>query len=154
MRKAIIISAVFFVFSVGSGFAAPINNLVNGQTAIGFVEDDLYIEHKLNENVTLGIEEDSFYGQYNLNTNLRAIVGSRDYHSHSSFYAGAAINAPVAPKLDGYASFVGSDKFQELQVGANFNVASNLDININYRSFMPNHGSDDNRTAIGATFKF
>ena len=36
---------------VGTGFAAPINNLAKGQTAIGFVSDDFYAEHKLTDNL-------------------------------------------------------------------------------------------------------
>lgn len=103
---------------------------------------------------TLGLQKHDVYGQVNLNDNLRAIVGSRDYHSNSELYVGAAVNTSLAPSLEGYASLVGSSDFKELQVGANYSLTHNVDLNLNYRSFMPDSGNDNNRTAVGATLKF
>jgi hypothetical protein len=154
MKKIILTIAAFFAFGVGTGLAAPINNLANGQTAVGYLHDSFYLEHKLTDNLTLGIQEDDIYGQLNITHNIRAIVGSRDYNSNSSVYIGAAVNTSLAPNVDGYASLVGSSDFREVQVGANVNVAPNVDINIDYRSFMPDHGRDTNRFGVGATLKF
>lgn len=154
MKKIALTVASLLTLSIGTGFAAPINNLSQGQTAIGVLDDSLYLEHKLSDNFTLGAQKNDIYGQVNINNNLRAIVGSKDYNSESKLYVGAAVNTPLAPSLDGYASLVGASDFKELQVGANYNLTNNLDLNLNYRSFMPDQGSDSNRTSLGATLKF
>ncbi len=153
MKKIALTVVSLLTLSVGTGFAAPINTLNQGQTAIGVV-DDAYLEHKLSNNFTLGLQKHDVYGQVNLNDNLRAIVGSRDYNSNSELYVGAAVNTSLAPSLEGYASLVGSSDFKELQVGANYSLTHNVDLNLNYRSFMPDSGNDNNRTAVGATLKF
>ena len=154
MKKTALTVISLFAFGVGTGFAAPINNLTQGQTAIGVFDSSLYIEHKLSEKVTLGLQENDIYGQYAINNKLRALIGSKDYNSNSSIYLGAAYNAPLAPSLDGYVSLIGSSDFAELQVGANYNLTHNVDVNVNYRSFMPDQGSNRNRTSLGVAYKF
>lgn len=154
MKKIALTVASLLAFGASAGFAAPINNLSQGQTAVGVVDDSFYLEHKMSDNLTLGVQKNDIYGQVDVNNNIRAIIGSRDYNSSSKLYIGAAVNSPIAPSLDGYASLVGASDFKELQVGANYNLTSNLDLNVNYRSFMPDHGGDSNRTALGATLKF
>jgi hypothetical protein len=154
MKKIIVTVAAFIAFGIGTGFAAPMNNLENGQTAVGYLHDSLYIEHKLNDNLTLGLQKHDIYGQYAISNNVRAIIGSRDYNSDASIYAGAAYSHSLSPNVNGYASLIGSSDFTEAQVGANVNVAPNVDINADYTAFMPDHGSDRNRFGLGATFKF
>ena len=154
MKKIALTVVGILAFSVGTGFAAPINNLNQGQTAIGVLDDSFYMEHKMSDNVTLGFQKHDIYGQVNFDHNLRGIIGSRDYNSDSQVYIGAAVNTPLARSLDGYASLIGSSEFKELQIGANYNLTNNVDINLNYRSFMPDEGSNNNRTALGATLKF
>lgn len=154
MKKIALTVISLVAFSMGTGFAAPINNLTQGQTAVGIIDDSFYAEHKMSDNLTLGVQKNDIYGQFNLDNNLRAIVGSRDYNSDSKIYIGAAVNSPLAPSLDGYASIIGANNFKELQVGANYNLTNNLDVNLNYRSFMPDQGGNSNRTALGATLKF
>jgi hypothetical protein len=142
LKKIMFALLVLFMAGVGTGFAAPINNLGNGQTAIGFVSDDFYAEHKFTDNFTLGLQKNDIYGQVNLNGNLRAIVGSRDYnYNGSKLYVGAAVNTSLAPAWDGYASLIAGSGFKEMQVGVNYNLTNNVDVNIN-------------RTGIGATLKF
>ncbi len=154
MKKTILTVASILTLSVSTGFAAPINNLSQGQTAVGVLDDSGYIEHKVTNNVTIGLQKNDVYGQVGLNDNLRLIVGSRDNGYNSKMYVGAAVNTALAPSLEGYASFVAGDQYKEVQVGANYNLTKNLDLNLNYRSFMPDAGSDSNRTALGATLKF
>jgi len=154
MKKTALTVVSLLAFGVGTGFAAPINNLGQGQTAIGVMDDSFYLEHKMSNNLTLGFQKNDIYGQVNLNNNIRAIIGSKDYNSNSNLYIGAAVTSPLAPSLDGYASLVGASDFKELQVGANYNITNNLDFNVNYRSFMPDQGSNSNRTGLGATLKF
>jgi hypothetical protein len=154
MNKILLVLAAMLLLGVGTAFAAPLNNLTDGQTAIGWVGDKGYIENKVTNNVTVGLENNEIYGQYGFTKNLRLIVGGQNYNSNSSCYAGLGVIATVAPKLDAYASLVGGDGFSELQVGANLNVLPNLDLNVNYRSTMPEIGSNIYRVGVGATFKF
>lgn len=154
MKKFIFTSAIFLSLTVSTGFAAPINNLDQNQTAAGVVDDSFYIEHKFSDNFTLGVQKNDIYGEIELGRNVRAIIGSRNDNSDSSFYAGGALNAAIAPNVEGYVSLVGGNHFSEMQLGANIAIAPNVDLNANYRSFMPDSGSDSNRTTIGATVKF
>jgi len=154
MKKIALASAIMIALGVGTGFAAPVNNLSNGQTAIGVQDQSAYVEHKFSDTVTFGVQEHDVYGQLDLNNNLRLLAGSKDYNSSSEFYGGVGLSAPLAPKLNGYASIVVGSDFNEMQVGANVNVAKDLDINLNYRSLMPDHGNNDNCTSVGAVFKF
>lgn len=154
MKKTLLASAMMLTLTLSTGFAAPINNLSDGQTAIGVQDKSGYIEHQFSDTLTLGLQEEDLYGQFKLNNNLRILAGSKDYNSDSQFYAGVGVTAPLATNLDGYASLVASSDFKEMQLGANVNVAPNFDININYRSLMPDHGSNSDRTSIGASLKF
>ena len=152
MKKMIFALLLLFVTGIGTGFAAPINNLDRGRTAVGFVDDDFYAEHKLTNNLTLGLQEHDFYGQYNF-MGFRAILGNRDDHG-SNLYVGAAANMGLAPALDGYVSMIAGSDFTEMQVGVNYNLVENVDINVNYLTFRPDEVRDQNRTGIGVTFKF
>lgn len=164
MKKIVLSLVAALVLSVGTGFAAPINDLATGQTAVGLGSDTFYLEHKLTDNFTLGFQNvdrgdngtslDDIYGQFRLSDNLRAIIGSRNLDSGSKFYGGLAVNGPMAPEWDGYASFIAGNQFKELQVGANFHLAHNLDLNLNYHSFMPDAGRDTNGAGVGVTLKF
>ena len=155
MKKIVLTVVSILALGAGTAFAGtPINNLNQGQTAIGVQDHDLYIQHQLTNNLSLGLSENDINGQIGLGNNVRGIIGSRDYQGSSEIYAGAVFVAPLAPSLDGYASLVGASEFTEAQVGANYNLTSNLDINLNYRSFMPDQGGNSNRTSLGAAFKF
>ena len=155
MKKIVLTVVSILALGAGTAFAGtPINDLNQGQTAIGVQDHDLYIQHKLSNNFSLGLSENDINGQIGLGNNIKGIIGSRDTGNSSEIYAGAAVTAPLAPSLNGYASLVGSSDFTEAQVGANYNLTSNLDLNVNYRSFMPEFGGDSNRTSVGAAFKF
>ncbi len=156
MKKTLLASALMIALSAGTAFGAPINNLDNGQSAIGIHDKDLYIEHKFTDKLTIGLQEHDLYGQYELGKHLRVLAGARDFHEDSEIYAGLGVIAPLSSKVDGYASVAASLESDSnvLQLGANFNVARNVDINLNYRSLM-HHASDSNhQTTIGASFKF
>jgi len=161
MKKTMIAIAAMLAMNIGTGFAAPINELDKGQTAVGIGTDNFYLEHKLSNSFTLGLQNvdrdghmSDVYGQFNLSSNLRGIVGSRDLNSDSKLYVGAAVNGSIAPEWQGYASVVGSSQFAEVQVGANYKLTSNADLNLNYHSFMPDAGSDKNGVGVGVTLKF
>lgn len=161
MKKMVLAFAVLLALSAGTCLAAPLNDLSNGQTAIGLGSDTFYLEHKLTDNFTLGLQgvdwagkPTDIYGQFDLSSNLRAIVGNRDWDGGSKMYAGLGVYGPMAPEWDGYASLVGGGNFKEVQVGANFHLASNVDLNVGYHSFMPDFGSNDTGVGVGVTFRF
>lgn len=154
MKKIALATTLMLTLSAGSVFASPINNLDNEQTAIGVQDSRAFIEHKFSDTVTVGLQEDDIYGQFAVGKNIRLLAGQRDYHDDSQMYGGLGLTAPLAPNIDGYATLVGGADFKEMQLGANVNIAPNLDLNVNYRSMMPDHGSDSNKTTVGATFKF
>lgn len=164
MKKIVLSLVAALALCVSTGFAAPINDLAAGHTAVGIGSDTFYLEHQLTDNFTLGFQNvdrgdngssmNDVYGQFRLSGNVRAIVGSRNFDSSSRLYGGLAVSGVMAPEWDGYASFVAGDQFKELQVGANFRLASNLDLNLNYHSFMPDFGRDTNGVGAGVTLKF
>ena len=164
MKKSLLILGAFVVLSTGTSFAAPLNNLDNEQTAVGISGDTVYIEHKFGDRFTLGyqdIDRDNYgdmkdiYGQYQFSENVRGIIGNRDFdYADSSMYLGLGLQGPLAPKLDGSASFVAGDEFKEVQVGAGYQLASNVDLNVTYTNFMPDQGRDKDKVAVGATLKF
>lgn len=154
MKKTILASTLMIALNVGNALAAPIDNLGNEQTAIGFQDERAYIEHKFGDTIIFGVQKDDVYGQFTAIPHIRILAGSRDYHDDSHFYGGLALTASLVPNVNGYASLTSGNDFKEMQVGANLNIAPNLDLNLNYRSLMPDHGNDDNQTTVGATFKF
>jgi hypothetical protein len=163
MKKIILTLAVLLAVGVTNGFAAPINDLTTGQTAVGIGSDTFYLENKIVDNFTIGYQNiyrgdyghmDDIYGQLNFGKNLRGIVGSRDFGSDSKLYGGLAVTAPLANKVDGYVSFVGGGDFQEFQVGANYKLTKNVDLNVNYYSFMPDESVNQDGVGIGVTLKF
>ncbi|HEY3426042.1 MAG TPA: hypothetical protein VGL27_14690, partial [Negativicutes bacterium] len=163
MKKILVGVGLLLSFSVGTGFAAPINDLGKGQTAVGVLTDTIYVEHKITDNLTLGYQNvdrkygdsmDDFYGQYQLpNSGVRAILGHRDLGSGST-YIGLALSEQLAPRVNGYASVIGSSDFTEYQVGATYGLTHNVDLNVDYRNFRPDYGSNDSRVELGATYKF
>lgn len=164
MKKKLLILGAFLILNTGTSFAAPLNNLDNEQTAVGLSGDAFYIEHKFGDRFTLGYQSidrgyygdmKDIYGQYQFSDNLRGIVGSRDFdYGDSSTYLGLGLQAPLAPQLNGFASVIAGDEFKELQVGAGYRLASNVDLNVTYTNFMPDYGRDKDEVAIGATLKF
>lgn len=164
MKKSLLTLAAIVALHTVPVSAAPLNDLRSGETAIGFSSADYYLEHQLSNNFTLGYQNadrdrygdmDDIYGQFRLNSNLRAIVGSRDLpYDSANFYAGLGANAPLAPNIDGYASFVIGSDFAETQIGTNIAVASNVDFNVSYHAFNPDHGKSEDGFGFGATLKF
>jgi hypothetical protein len=163
MKKVLLGVGLLLSVSVGTGAAAPINNLETGQTAVGVLTDTIYLEHKIGSNLTIGYqnvdrkygsEMDDFYGQYQLPfSSVRAILGHRDIGSGST-YIGLSVSEGLAPRLNGYASVIGSDDFVEYQVGANLELTRAVDLNANYRNFRPDHYRNESRLEVGASYKF
>lgn len=163
MQKVIVALTAILAMNIGVGFAAPINDLSKGQTALGVGNDSFYIENKLADNFTLGFQNGNrdisnnihdIYGQFNLSNNFRGIIGNRNFDSGSKTYLGLAVNGPMSGGWDGYGSLIAGDGFKEAQIGANVGIAHNVDLNLNYHTFMPDNGSSTDGVGFGATIKF
>ena len=164
MKKSLLILGAFITLSTATSFAAPLNNLNNGQTAVGVSGDTVYIEHKLGDRFTLGyqsVDRDYYgdmkdiYGQIQLSNNLRGIVGNRDFdYKDSSMYAGIGLHGSLGQNLNGFTSYIAGNKFSEVQVGASCQLATNVDLNATYTNFMPDEGKDKDKFTVGATLKF
>lgn len=163
MKKSLLALVAILSLHVSSVFAAPINDLGTGETAVGFSSTDYYLEHQVTDTFTLGYQNadrdyygdmDDIYGQFRLTNNLSAIVGHRDLNYDTNFYVGLSANAPLAQNIDGYASYVSGGDFGETQIGTNIALASNVDFNVNYHSFNPDRGRSEDGFGFGATLKF
>jgi hypothetical protein len=163
LKKIVLTLAALLTFNTGIGFTTPVNDLEKGQTAAGIGSDTFYLEHKLADNFTLGLQNsnwehsgnlDNIYGQLQLTNNLRGIIGSNNFDSDAKVYVGMAVNGPITPEWEGYTSIIAGNQFKELQVGANFKIAYNAAINLNFHSFMPDAGDNKNGVGVGATLKF
>jgi hypothetical protein len=129
---------------------------------VGIATDNFYVEHNFG-NFTLGVQNSDWdnvgtmndiYGQFHLTNNFRVLVGNRNFDSTSKMYAGLAVIGPLSPGWEGYLSMIGGDGFKQVQVGANMRIATNVDLNINYHSFMPDGGGNANGLGAGVSFKF
>lgn len=163
MKKSIVTLAAILTLTTGAASAAPINNLASGETAIGVGTNENYIEHQISNDITLGYQkadrdeygnQDDIYGQIRLVDHVRAIVGHRDLNYKSNYYGGIAANVPLLPNATGYASFITGSDFKETQIGTNVSLVSNVELNLNYHSFSPDHGRNENGFGVGATVKF
>ncbi len=164
MKKSLLALTAVLALNVTSVFAAPINDLSGGETAIGFGTTDYYVEHQISDKITIGYQNadrryygdmDDIYGQFRINENLRAMIGNRDLpYDSSNFYAGLAASAPLGDRIDGYISYAVGGDFKETQIGTNIAIASNIDFNVNYHVFSPDHGPNEDKFGVGATLKF
>ena len=161
MKKTIFMVLVLMVFSFSTALAAPLNDLVTNQTAVGVSNDGIYLENRVAEKVTLGVQDIDFnndnsldiYGQYHFTKNLRGIIGYRDVLD-GSIYAGVGVSDVLDENWDGHAYLVFGSEFSEAQVGATYKINHDLDANVYARFFMADHGSDHNRLGLGLTYKF
>jgi hypothetical protein len=163
LKKIGLTLAALLALNAGTGLTAPVNDLEKGQTAAGIGSNTFYLEHKLADNFTLGLQNtnwehsaslDNIYGQLQLTNNLRGIIGSNHFDSDAQVYVGMAVNGPITPEWEGYTSLIAGNQFKELQVGANFKISYNADLNLNFHSFMPDAGDNKTGVGVGATLKF
>jgi len=164
MKKVLLPLTLLLAFSVGTGFASPINNLVKDQTAVGILlhtdQNSFYIENKVTDTLTAGFERinvnnlsmNDFHLQFDTNPNAKFLLGMRDFNSSSRAYAGLGLTAPLSPDATGYTSLIAGNHFTELQVGVNYRLTEGYDLNLNYRGFNYYHYNDV--TTIGVSYKF
>lgn len=177
MKKKILAFVTGFTLVSSIGFAAPLNNLSSGETAIGYDyynmshsadNNSYYLESAVSDKFTLGIERNNYtgsyndnwnstdvYAQYKLDPNIRLIVGNRDYdYSGSKVYVGVGATTNLAPKLDGYASVISSSYTTEWQAGVNYALNDNVSLNVNYKNNKDDHYPTYSGLGVGLNYKF
>ena len=178
MKKKILTILTGAMLTASVSFAAPITDVQQGQTNIGYNHynldisgqnvdaDAFYLEGAVSDKVILGIERNSYsgtieddttdvYAQYKLDPNVRLILGSRDYNDMSSkvFYGiGATTN--LAANLDGYASVTKSSVATEWQTGLNYKVSEQATLNLGYKSYKHDGLPTLDGVGFGLGYKF
>lgn len=166
-----LIAGTMLVASIGQ--AAPLTDLQNGETNIGYNHYDLnsgihsdgfYLEHALSDKFILGVDRnnynDSFYsttdiyGQYKLDPNFRLIAGNKSYDSTNEFFYGIGATVNLAPKLDGYASVTTGNIATEMQVGVNYKLDNQTGLQVGYKSYKEDPLSTKDGIGFGINHKF
>ena len=169
MKKYAVLAAVMGLSVSSVVMATPINHLGTHDAAVGVGTKEAYIEYKATDEITVGVgrtDRDEYgnpkdvYMQYNvLGQNIRLLGGYRwnmDLTHESNAYGGLALSTPTVPILgiNAYASYIAGKDFNESQVGLNKSLIANLDLNVNYHNFKPDHGKRENGVGVGLTMRF
>lgn len=154
---------LFISMNMNHAFATPINDLARGDTVVGVIGGSsnsmYYLETQNTDNFTIGIQSlnltgnnmaTDYYTQIRMDDALRVIIGNRIQDSRSKAYVGGAIESRLNPDVNGYASVIAGNGFQELQMGVNYKLTDANDININFSSLSDNKAS----LGIGLSYKF
>lgn len=167
VKKILLPIALLFTLSVGTVCAAPIKDLYLDQTAMGLSlntqHSGFYIENKITYTMTGGYEYaevgskkfSDLYSKFDLKGGVKGMGGMRDVGGNGGLkmYGGLGLSIPLDYGWDGYISLVGNLKdFSELQVGANYVMFENVDLNINYRVYQ--YQGYNTAATIGVVYKF
>ncbi len=167
MKKYAMLATVIGLSVSSAAMAAPINHLGAHDAAVGIGTKEAYIEYKATDEITVGVgrnDRDEYgnpkdaYMQYNvLGQNIRLIGGYRwdmGQTNEDNAYGGLALSTPSVLGFNAYASYIAGKDFNESQVGLNKSLIANLDLNVNYHNFKPDHGSRENGVGVGLTMRF
>lgn len=161
-----------------SAFAAPLTDLQEGETTLGYThynlsggwsnvkDDSFYLESAVAPKLILGVENNSafpvngesatdIYAQYKLDPNVRLIAGNRSYEDGpNKFFYGVGATVNMAPKLDGYLSVTNSSIATEWQTGVNYKVSKQTALTLGYKSYKEDHASTIDGVGFGANYTF
>ena len=169
MKKYAVLATILGVSLSSAAMAAPINHLGTHDAAVGVGTKEAYVEYKATNEITVGVgrnDRDEYgnpkdvYMQYHVfGQNIRLLGGYRwnmDLTHESNAYGGLALSTPTVPILgiNAYASYIAGKDFNESQVGLNKSLIANLDLNVNYHNFKPDHGKRENGVGVGLTMRF
>ncbi len=172
MNKRILTIIAGAMLTASTAFAAPITDLQEGQTTLGYnhynlshdtKDDSFYLESAVSPKFILGIERNGYsgfdttdiYAQYKLDRNIRLIAGNRDYSDGpNKFFYGIGANVNLAPKLDGYLSVTNSNIATEWQTGVNFNMDGQNSLHLGYKSYKEDYMSTVDGIGFGINHKF
>ncbi|XEQ94074.1 hypothetical protein SCACP_29720 [Sporomusa carbonis] len=179
MKKKILTILTGSMLVASVSFAAPITDLQQGESTIGYNHYDLdaagqnidtdsfYLENAIADKVIVGIERNSYsipgadakttdvYAHYKLDQNIRLIVGNRDYsNGPNKMFYGIGANTNLAPKLDGYASVTSSSIATEWQTGVNYKLNNQAALHLGYKSYKEDGAATADGLGFGVNYKF
>ena len=179
MNKKILALLAGTMLATSVGYAAPVTELPEGQTNIGydhynlnhgFKDDNFYLEHALSPKYTLGLEQNDYSVNgfdarhtditvnYNLEKNVHLMVGDRSYSGdvdHSSkFLYGIGGTVNLAPKLDGYASVAATNQSTDWQTGLSYSLDGQTALHLGYKSYKEDGSSTVDGIGFGINHKF
>ena len=168
MKKKILTIMVGTMLAASIGSAAPLTDLGDGQTNVGYNHynlthngmnvkaDSFNIEHGFSDKVIAGVERTGYaypvgnghttdiYVHYKLDQNIRLIATDRNYSDDTDkvlLGLGATVN--LAPKLDGYASVITASGETEWQVGTTYKMDNQASLHVGYTSSNFDHSTRD-----------
>jgi hypothetical protein len=175
MKKQLFALAIGTMLAASStAFAAPLTNVENGQTSIGYdhynlshdlKDDAFHIEHGVSNKFNIGVERNGYsqnsadghstdiYAEYKLDPNVRLIVGNRDNSDHSKMFYGIGAQVNLSPKVDGYAAVNTNSDETQWQAGINYNMDGKTALHLGYKSINPDGGTTFNGIGFGANTK-
>lgn len=178
MKKKILTVMLGTLLVANMGSAAPITDLGDGQTNVGYNHynldqngthvkgDSFYAEHGFSDKLIGGIERNGYaypvgdadttdlYIQYKLDQNLRLIVGDRSYSGNTDkLFVGLGANVNLAPKIDGYASVITNNLETEWQAGATYNMDNQASLHLGYKASNGEHSSTRDGLGFGINYK-
>ncbi|MCE5285429.1 MAG: hypothetical protein LLG02_06245 [Pelosinus sp.] len=177
MKKKLLALAIGTMLAASStAFAAPLTNVEEGQTSIGYnhynlshdlKDDAFHIEHGLSSKFNIGVERNGYsqnggdahstdvYVQYKLDPNVRLTLGNRDNSNTDSnkiFYGiGATVN--LSSKVDGYAAVTTNSDETDWQAGINYNLDNKTALHLGYKSIKPDGGTTYDGIGFGVSTK-
>lgn len=179
MKKKLLALLAGTMLAANVSYAAPITNLEEGQTNIGydhynlnhsFSDDNFYLEHAVSPKFTLGLEQNSYSrdnfdfqhtditAHYKLDKNVHLIVGDRSYggdiDNSNRFLYGIGANVNVAPKLDGYASVVQTNISTDWQAGLAYKLNNQAALHLGYKSYKEDGSSTIDGVGFGVDYTF
>lgn len=179
MKKKILTIIAGTMFATSIGFAAPITELHEGETNVGYSHynldinghnvksDSFYLENAISDKFILGIERNGYafpypdsamtdvYAHYKVDPNIRFIVGNRNYSEGTDkFFYGVGANVNLAPKIDGYMSVTASNIATEWQTGVTYKMNDQTSLQLGYKSYKEDYASTLDGIGFGINCKF
>lgn len=179
MKKKVLTILAGSMLAASVSFAAPITDLQQGETNIGYnyynldaagVEldnDSFYIENAISDKFILGVERNVFsvpgadakmtniYGQYKVDKNVRLIVGNRDESDGpSKMFYGIGASTNLGPRVDGYASVNTNSIATEWQTGITYALNNQASLHLGYKSYKQDGAPTADGIGFGVNYKF
>lgn len=179
MKKKVLTILTGTMLAASVSFAAPITDLQENETNIGYSHynldvngpnidnDSFYLEHGVSDKVIVGVERNVFsnsgydtkatdvYAHYKLDPNIRLIVGNRDYSDGpSKMFYGIGANTSLSEKVDGYASVTTSSIVTEWQTGLTYKMNDKTALQLGYKSYKEDGAPRADGIGFGVNYKF
>lgn len=176
MKRKIFALIAGTMLATSIGHAAPLTDLQQGETNIGYSHynlssdinlDSFYLENAVSDKLILGVERNNYsnlyanqqttdlYAQYKIDSNIRLIAGNRNYSGDfNKLFYGIGATANFTPKLDGYASVTTNSIATEWQTGVNYKLDNQTGLQLGYKSYKEDNSSAIDGIGFGINHKF